>query len=130
MPQITLEYTSNVSQSIDFNKLFSDLHQILSDVGGIRIKNCKSRAVRRDDYLIGDGTPNGAFVHVELMLVKGRSSEWVTKIGNLLLEKLEAAYNESKVLLDLQITVHFSDLDRDRYFKYPSGTLTPLEEIN
>ena len=129
MPQITLEYTSNINQSIDFKKLISDLHQILSEVGGIRIKNCKSRAVCRNNYFVGDGSSTGAFVHVDLMLVKGRSAEWVEKIGNLVLEKLEAAYSESKDVLDLQITIHFSDLDRERYFKFPSGTLTPMEEI-
>ncbi len=130
MPQITLEYTSNIKQKIDFRDLFADLHKILSDVGGIRIKNCKSRAVCRDEYLIGDGSPDGAFVHVDLMLVKGRSDEWIKKIGDLILERLETAYGESKASLNLQITVHFSDLDRQRYFKFPAGTLTPIEEIN
>ncbi len=129
MPQITLEYTSNITQAIDFNQLFSELHRILSDIGGVRIENCKSRAVRRDNYLVGDGAISGAFVHVELSLVKGRSAEWIDRIGSLTLEKLEAAYDDSKNSLDLQITLHFSDLDRERYFKYPSGTLTPSEQM-
>lgn len=129
MPQITLEYTSNISQHLDFQALFSDLHRILSETGGVRINNCKSRAVSREVFLIGSGETGGAFVHVDVLLVEGRSPRWIERIGGLMLESLERAFEESKRTMQLQITIHFRDLKRERYFKYPEGTLTPIEQL-
>ncbi|MDH3376091.1 MAG: 5-carboxymethyl-2-hydroxymuconate Delta-isomerase [Gammaproteobacteria bacterium] len=129
MPQITLEYTANIEQAVNFSSLFSSMHQILSELGGVRIQNCKSRAICRDRYLIGDGAEQHAFVHVNVLLVAGRSQEWIQRVGSALLEALEDAFAASKQSLDLQITVNFSDMIREHYFKYPAGTLTPLEDL-
>ncbi len=129
MPQITLEYTANIEQAVNFSSLFSSMHQILSELGGVRIQNCKSRAICQDRYLIGDGAEQHAFVHVDVMLVAGRSQEWIQRLGNALLAALEETFAASKQNLELQITVNFSDVIRERYFKYPAGTLTPLEEL-
>lgn len=130
MPQFTLEYTSNITQPIDFQALFANFHGILSEQGGVRIKNCKSRAVRRDEFRIGAGEANGAFVHVDLLLAEGRSQDWMQRIGGALLAALEAMFEPSKQILDLQITLYIRDLRRERYFKYPAGTLTPLAELD
>ncbi|MDH3692003.1 MAG: hypothetical protein OEU36_21395 [Gammaproteobacteria bacterium] len=130
MPHITLEYSSNITQTVNFEDLFSDFHRTLAEVGGVRINNCKSRGIRRDVFLVGEGDPKAAFVHVDVLLVEGRSQQWMQRVGQPMLQSVEQAFEESKRNLQLQITVHFRDLKRERYFKYPSGTLTPVEELD
>lgn len=127
MPQLTLEYTENVSP-VDFKALFSALHGILTDIGGVRIGNCKSRAVRHSDFHIADGAPEGAFVHLTVRVLDGRSLEWKTKLGAAMLETVKAHYGHTLDALALQITVHISELERNTYFKWPEGTFTPLEQ--
>jgi len=73
MPQITLQYTANVDQEVNSMDLFSKVHQILSNAGGIKVENCKSRAFKLEDYYIGQGGSNNAFVHLDLAFLEGRS---------------------------------------------------------
>jgi len=125
MPQITLEYTDNVRDTVDFDLLFMKLHEILSEVAGIRIGNCKSRAVKLSDYLVGAGDADAAFVHLEVAILEGRSLETRQEMGRRMLEALRGAYAGTLAELALQITVEVRDLQKALYFKIPEGTLTP-----
>ncbi len=125
MPQLTLQYTDNIGSPVEFDHLFSQMHEVLSEVAGIRIENCKSRAMALSDYRVGRGEAGGAFVHVEVAILAGRPLETREKIGRLLLEVLRAAYAQPLDKHDLQITVEVRDLQKDLYFKIPEGTLTP-----
>ncbi len=123
MPQISLEYTGNITQDIIAQDLFAPIHKILGDVAGIPIKNCKSRAIQLDDFFIADGEETNAFAHLEIRFIEGRSPEVKTTIGELCLEQLEAYFAESTSSLDLQITVEILDIHKPSYFKYPKGTI-------
>jgi 5-carboxymethyl-2-hydroxymuconate isomerase len=125
MPQLTLQYTDNIGAPVDFDHLFSQLHEVLSEVAGLRIENIKSRAMAQSDYSVGRGEAGGAFVHVEVAILAGRPLETKEKIGRLLLDILRAAYAQPLDELNLQITVEVRDLQKDLYFKIPEGTLTP-----
>ena len=125
MPQMTLEYTANIIQEIKARELFSQIHHIFEEIGGIRIENCKSRAIRLDDYYIGKGKIENAFVHLEIRFIEGRSAELKGEIGQQSLAFLETYFAESISSLDLQITVEIIDIHKHGYFKYPKGTLTP-----
>ena len=125
MPQLTLDYTDNIPDPVDFESLFSQLHEVLSDVAGIRIDNCKSSAVKRADYRIGAGDSGAAFVHVEVAILSGRPLEIKQEIGRRMLETLRDVYSGRLDELALQITVEVRDMDKDLYFKIPEGTLTP-----
>lgn len=118
MPHLTLEYTGNLEQEIDaFSRLFLGLHRILADVGTIGIKNCKSRAVRLDDYLIGEGTADGAFVHLGIRILEGCSIEVKGEIGRQCLCLLGEYFSASLARSELQITVEIIDMQRQHYFK-------------
>ena len=60
------------TELLDFMDLFGDLHEILSTTGGVRIENCKSRALRRETWHIGRGEDRNAFVHLEVVLLETR----------------------------------------------------------
>ena len=125
VPNILLEYTDNVSEVIDYQSLFTEIHTILHEVGGINPGNCKSRALAMGEFRIGDGDPANAFVQLSLCFVAGRSAEVKQAIGEQSLACLKRFYAISMEKLDLQITVELIDIRREDYFKYPEGTLTP-----
>jgi len=124
MPHLTLEHTANITQDIDPQTLFSSLHQILAEVGGISIDNCKSRAIPLHSYHIGAGDPDAAFVHLVIRFLKGRSLTLKQEIAQQSIERLSAYFAPSATELALQITVEIVDIQRQTYFKIPKGTLS------
>ncbi len=124
MPQIVLEYSSNVLKQSGFALLFADIHQILHERAGIKLDNCKSRALRYDEFYVGDGHPSNAFVHLDIRFIEGRSEEAKQSVGIASLNRLKQFFEKSVARLDLQITVELGDIQRSCYFKFPEGTLT------
>ncbi|MCZ6706188.1 MAG: isomerase, partial [Bacteroidetes bacterium] len=85
MPHLTLEYSGNVTDLPDINDVFGEIHRVLQKTAGIKIANCKSRARVADEYLIADGGPAHAFVHLDVRILDGRSVELKKELGNRLL---------------------------------------------
>ena len=72
MPHLTLEYTANVPPPDDLAYMLLSMHKVLSDTGGIKIENCKSRMRYTDTFIIGEGDPLGAFLHLDVSFLEGR----------------------------------------------------------
>jgi len=123
MPQLKLEYTDNIIQDTDFDSLFLKIHQILFNTGGINIENCKSRAVKIQNYFIGQGDANNAFIHLQIQFLEGRSDSLKQAIGHQILNLLKEYYKASLENLNLQITVEITDIQKKTYFKIPEGSL-------
>ena len=115
MPHIILEYSANLRQIVDFNKLFLDLHFLLHEHGDIAIKNCKSRALKLDDYLLADGKEEHGFVHLTIRIFAGRSSDLKKKISEQIRDLLLRYFNQPGT----EITVEIVDIDRESYVKHP-----------
>lgn len=122
MPHLTLEYTDNLGSASSFDELFAQLHQVLAEVGGIALGNCKSRAIRLDDYFVGGGGAQHAFVHLTIRFLAGRSTEVKQQIGRQSLAVLKQHFPLSAAL-DLQLTVEIQGIERATYCKFPEGTL-------
>jgi 5-carboxymethyl-2-hydroxymuconate isomerase len=123
MPHLTLEYSSNIEFKLNHQDLFAQLHRLLNEAGGIRIDNFKSRALMRENFLVGRGDIENAFVHLELRLLEGRSPEAKNEIGQGCLQLLKEFYAPSLANQALQITVEIADISKETYFKHPEGTL-------
>lgn len=122
MPHLTLEYTNNLCPIANFNEIFGQLHRVLAEVGGIPLGNCKSRAIRLDDYFVGEGSARQAFVHLTIRFLAGRSTELRRQISRQSLAVLQA-HLAPPAELDLQLTVEIQEIERATYAKFPEGTL-------
>lgn len=109
MPHITLEFSNNVPEK-DFTQLFLKMHEFLSTQLPTELNNCKSRIVRCENFLIGDADPKNAFVHLAILVLKGRSVELKNTIASQLMQMLKAHFKDSAKLMDLQISVAIDDL--------------------
>lgn len=127
MPQIHLEYSTNIQIQFEFSNLFSDIHQVIHTIGNSRIENCKSRAIPRPEYHIGNGSKNNAFVHVEIQWLEGRSNDVKKQLGEKIIQVLQEYFAYMLHELDVQLTVHIIDIARNFYFKYPEGTFSKLK---
>ncbi len=124
MPHLTLEYSGNVTASDNMAELFKQFHTVLSEIGKINLKNCKSRAAVANNYWVGDGENTG-FVHLDVRFLEGRQAAVVRQIGDQLLALLKDWFADAAEGIDLQITVEIRDIRQADYFKYPAGTFTP-----
>jgi len=123
MPHLTIEYTRNLRQNAQFDGLFARLHAALAELGGIKQANCKSRAVELDQFHVGEGAANAAFVHADVRFLEGRSAEVKQGIGRAILAILRDGFPGPADVRDLQITVEIRDIQRSMYFKHPEGSL-------
>lgn len=74
MPHIWVEYSANIENEIDVPHLLENVQKALIDDGSIfPLAGARTRGVRVDNYLIVDGHPDNAFVHVLLRIASGRS---------------------------------------------------------
>jgi 5-carboxymethyl-2-hydroxymuconate isomerase len=90
MPHLTLEYSDNLN--FEVRPLLARLHNELVATGAINLKGIKSRAVCCSDYLIADGDPNYAFVHVNLLIREGRSLEIQKEAAQRVMAVLKEAF--------------------------------------
>ena len=117
MPHLVLQYSKNVDQDINFGELFSQLHEILANVGGVNLDACKSRAIGFENYCIAQGEANNAFVHLDVRIFEGRSVDLKQEIGRQILSLLREFYSPSIEKHNMQITVELQDIQRECYFK-------------
>jgi 5-carboxymethyl-2-hydroxymuconate isomerase len=125
MPHLTLEYTTNLDEWANDPALLIGLHRLLESVAGIKIENCKSRWRMVEEWVVGDGEGESAFVHLELRFLEGRPLGVQQAVGTGAVDLLRTHFTAVPDGLGLQITVEVQDIRRATYFKDPPGTLGP-----
>jgi len=125
MPHLTLEYTTNLDEWASDPRLLLSLHRMLESVAGIQIGNCKSRWRMVEEWVVGDGEGESAFIHLDLRFLEGRSRSVKEAVGMGAVEILKNHFGPGSEGLNLQITVEIQDIQKASYFKHPPGTLGP-----
>jgi len=124
MPHLILEHSDNVALPDPVHDLLADLHACLEQTAGVDPSGCKSRVYGSRIYFIGDGdaemSEHGAFVHLQVSLLEGRTDEEKSVVSTACLALLKLAFLSGNADLDLQITVDVRDLNRAAYAKYVS----------
>ena len=120
MPHLILEYSENITEQVQFQQLFAELHTALNEICNIKLDNCKSRAVGHSTFYIGEGHSDNAFVSLSVAFLEGRSLDLKRKLGARLLDILKKYYHCIETTLKLQISVEIKDIQRPLYFKFPA----------
>jgi 5-carboxymethyl-2-hydroxymuconate isomerase len=123
MPHCILEYSANVPDRPDLGRVLGDLHAALMATGEFTLADIKSRAVRHEQFLIGDGDPARVFVALTVQILSGRSDEAKARISEALLDVLARHYPASLAERRSSLTVQVSDIHRASYRRRLSGTL-------
>ncbi len=122
MPQITLEYSSNIKDAENIKSLMISIHKIIESLCSLDIINCKSRINRIKDFVIGDGDSNRKFLHLEVKLFEGRSHEIISSLGNSLIDLLSNHEMLTIQNQNIDITVHIVNIEKSKYFKFISDS--------
>jgi|TARA_B100001079_G_scaffold114663_1_gene98685 5-carboxymethyl-2-hydroxymuconate isomerase len=82
MPHIFIEYSANLSRRIDISGLARAVHQAALNTEAFPEGGIRTRQIPRDEYLIADGHPDNAFVHLLLRIGFGRDLETRQRIAD------------------------------------------------
>ena len=115
MPHMLLRHSNNVS-NYNFKLFLKNLHVFLVDSLGVKLASCSSLITSHEDYLIGDGALNNAFVHLDIKIKpKYDNNQLELILGAILklLQKHVENYNKS----GLNIRISVDCLELNQYFK-------------
>jgi 5-carboxymethyl-2-hydroxymuconate isomerase len=115
MPHLVLEYTANLLPEFEPTQALHRMNTVLLASGEFVPDHIKSRAIRLDDFLVGDATP-GSFLHVRLHLLDGRSQATKLAITEGLIAALRSCVIHNTAQ-PVQITAEALDMDRGAYSK-------------
>lgn len=89
MPNLVMEYSNSVEERVNIPSLLEDLHQVVLQSHLFEQAAVKSRAIRVNDWLIGDVGNTTDFIHVSVELLDGRSDEQKALLSQQLIEVLQ-----------------------------------------
>jgi 5-carboxymethyl-2-hydroxymuconate isomerase len=75
MPHVLVEYSSNLDDQLNFPRFLTALRDTALKSGVFPLGGIRVRAYRADHYVIADGHPDNAFVHIMLRVGHGRDLE-------------------------------------------------------
>ena len=100
---------------------YPKIHEYLTQKKTMR----ESRVVVHDCFVVSDGAPRRAFIHLELAILSGRDSETRRAVSNRLLDFLKGEFASSLSSFDCSLSVEVREIDRACYAKVASGPTTP-----
>ena len=107
MPHIIAEYSANLEDHLDVQRLVDDLHQAAIDSKVAELVGIRTRAERREHFRVADGNPANGFVHITARLRIGRTEEQRTALGQALLaaadKRLATVYPTHPIGLTVEI---------------------------
>jgi 5-carboxymethyl-2-hydroxymuconate isomerase len=75
MPHITLEYSANIEAKVSIAGFLKVLQDAALSTGIAELAGFRTRAERREHYLVADGNPENCFVAITMRVARGRSVE-------------------------------------------------------
>jgi 5-carboxymethyl-2-hydroxymuconate isomerase len=113
MPHLVLEASSNIIESnTAIKECLTECHNILTAKLPAQLAKCKSRFIKHDVYVVGDGASKNAFVHCEISIIAGRSSMVLTETIGALKDHLTRSFAGSAAKLDLKISIELCELNQ------------------
>jgi 5-carboxymethyl-2-hydroxymuconate isomerase len=117
MAHFILEYSGNLAGELDVPVLFRALHNTAVATGVFPLGGIRFRAVRCDDYLIADGNPDNAFVHLSMKMGYGRPLGVRKDVGEKLFATLCAVLDPSFRRRPLGISFEIQELNPELSYK-------------
>jgi len=120
MPHLILEYSANLLPAFEPKQALHRMNTVLLASGEFVPDHIKSRALRVDDFLVGDEAPGG-FLHASLHLLSGRDDRTKLRLTEGLVAALRSCVTPA-IQQRVQITAEACDMDRSSYSKAIVGS--------
>jgi len=96
MPHLIMEYSENLTSSLNIQALLRALHSTAEASGLFQAATIRTRGVPCVNYVVGEGTEHDAFIHLEARIRPGRTDELQWKLVQSLMSTLRDAVAEAQ----------------------------------
>lgn len=111
MPHIIVDYSANLDTRIDIPALLEKLHAAALETGVFPVGGLRTRAARRDAYVVADRHPDNAYVHVQLRIGSGRTPDVRQKAAEHIFATLKSATTADMAQNPLGLTLEVVEID-------------------
>lgn len=119
MAHFIYEYSANLpADQLDLSGLMEKMHRVAAATGVFPESGMRSRAVRCDDYRVGDGNPANGFVNLSMRVGAGRDLATRERCGRALFEALVAHLEPLLAGQPLAISFEMRELDEHVKFNH------------
>ena len=117
MPHIVIEYSANLDAQLDIRDLVRVTHEAFRATGVFPPEAIRTRAARRDVYLIADEEPGNAFVAIVAHIAPGRSEELRHSVGHAIFSKVESFLKPLQDAIPLSLTFEVHEIEQTATFR-------------
>jgi 5-carboxymethyl-2-hydroxymuconate isomerase len=107
VPHIVIEYSANMAEVASIPDLLGAVHRTAAESGIFDVSAIRTRAVRRDEVVVGDGNPTNGYVLVTVRMKAGREMAVRESFGHALMQAashcLAAAFERRSITLNVEI---------------------------
>jgi 5-carboxymethyl-2-hydroxymuconate isomerase len=111
MPHVTVEYSANLDGLVDLPKLLRQVHEAVMASGLFQLGAIRTRAEPRQLFVVADGDPDNAFIHVDLRIAPGRETAARQRLAQGVLDVVEAHTREVFARQGLGLSVEVREID-------------------
>jgi 5-carboxymethyl-2-hydroxymuconate isomerase len=111
MPHIIVEYSANLEPAVDIERLVRDVHAVALRSGVFEVGAVRTRAERRDVFVIADGDPANGFIHVSIHMAAGRDAATRKRVAQTMLDTLASATEDIRAKRGLGLSVEGREID-------------------
>jgi 5-carboxymethyl-2-hydroxymuconate isomerase len=113
MPHVIVEYSANIEADLSPDRLVDEIHQAAITSGIAEPVAVRTRLKRREHYRVGDGSPENAFVHIDVRGRKGRTPEQKKAMVQTIYDQANKTLDHVFKARPLALTVEFHEIDSD-----------------
>jgi 5-carboxymethyl-2-hydroxymuconate isomerase len=111
MPHVVIEYSANLEPDVDPMRLVEAVHRAALSQPIFEPVGVRTRAARREHFLVADGDPTNAFVAVTARIGPGRSIAQRKAASEAIMAALYAELESIYRMRGLVLSVEVTELD-------------------
>lgn len=111
MPHLTVEYSANLEPRMDVMGLLHVVHQAALATGIAEIGGLRTRAERRNHYVIADGDPANAYVAIRARIGAGRDAATRKRFGETIFAAVKDYLDTIFHITPLAISLEVAEID-------------------
>ena len=113
MPHVIVEYSANIEADLSPQRLVEDIHAAAIASGIAEPVAVRTRLKRREHFRVGDGSPENAFVHIDIRARKGRTLEQRKAMVQTIYDQANKTLDHVFKARPLALTVEIHEIDPD-----------------
>lgn len=107
MPHLIIEYSANLEAQLDIDGLVRAMHEEAVSIDALPTGGIRTRAARRETFLVADGDPDNGFINVTLRIAEGRPMDVRRETGErlfgVLTDYVQEVYDRRPLGLSFEI---------------------------